>query len=619
MRNKTDKDTSSLRAISDIGIVAWFLRPYLKQALFIFAMLFLYSVLETVSIGALYPFTTNILGASGGSYGGRMLAALERIASMLPVSDPLVATSMFLLALIIASNLVGFASDSFALRYQLRLYADLQNDIYHKILNNQYRYFHDKKQGELVYIAREASTAVGEMFFYFPKAGVECFRIIAITVLLLTISFSFTLATYGLISFFAVLVYILSIRIVHPAATKALNARTALTDTLAESVAGIRQVKLFGSANYWLTKFRKLTAVDRKFQFWSVAPSYLPTYLILSVTALCTIGSVIYVRLYRAGDFAVILPVVIVYIGALMRMMPSIAKVGHYWMGLKGLVPRMRVTYETLHDDAYLVQDGSMDFKRLQKGISIKSLSFSYPGRVGVLKGIDLEVGKNRAVAIVGESGSGKSTLADLMMRLHEPTEGSIVVDGTDYREFTRDSWLRHIAMVSQDTFLFHASVAENIQMGNPIASDTEVVNAAKVADAYRFIMDLPDKFDTILGDRGVKLSGGQRQRIAIARAVVREPDILILDEATSALDNISEKVVQHALKEAMKDKTTIVIAHRLSTIENVDKIVVMKEGEIVEQGTHEELMKTGGYYLSLYQKQRRAVNQEIATNKMES
>ena len=192
-----------------------------------------------------------------------------------------------------------------------------------------------------------------------------------------------------------------------------------------------------------------------------------------------------------------------------------------------------------------------------------------------------------------------------MLIRLYEPDSGSILVDGVDCREYSRSSWLRHVGMVTQDTFIFHSSVRDNIKIGKPDALDEEIMKAALTAHADQFIKELPKEYDTVVGDRGLKLSGGQRQRLAIARAIIREPDILILDEATSSLDNISEKVFQDALNEAKRDKTTIIIAHRLSTVEHADNIVVMDSGKVIEEGTHEELLKKAGIYYGLYVSQK--------------
>ncbi|MHA8086854.1 ABC transporter ATP-binding protein [Aquirufa sp. Wall-65K1] len=225
--------------------------------------------------------------------------------------------------------------------------------------------------------------------------------------------------------------------------------------------------------------------------------------------------------------------------------------------------------------------------------IEVNDLHFTYPGRpnVPILKGINFTIQPGEKVAIVGSSGTGKSTLAQLFMRFYEPNSGNILLNGQDIQGFNVSDWRKLVALVPQEVLLFGGSIRENIAYGKPGASKEEIEKAAELAFAKQFIESFPEKWDTLVGERGVKLSGGQRQRIAIARAILKNPKFLLLDEATSALDSESEKWVQSALEELMKNRTSLIIAHRLSTIRSADKIIVMQEGQIVETGNHEELM----------------------------
>jgi ABC-type multidrug transport system fused ATPase/permease subunit len=235
--------------------------------------------------------------------------------------------------------------------------------------------------------------------------------------------------------------------------------------------------------------------------------------------------------------------------------------------------------------------------------ITFKNLSFKYPSRPDeeVLSKINMTIPKNQMVALVGTSGAGKSTIASLMLRLHEPTSGDIIFDNRNSRDFSLSSLRSQIALVPQDIFLFGGSIRENISYGKPTATDVEITEAARKANAFEFIDRFPERFDTIVGERGTQLSGGQRQRIAIARAVLKNPRILILDEATSSLDSESERLVQDALENLMVGRTSIVIAHRLSTIRKADQILVLDGGKIVEKGTHEELISLeNGIYRNL-------------------
>ena len=245
---------------------------------------------------------------------------------------------------------------------------------------------------------------------------------------------------------------------------------------------------------------------------------------------------------------------------------------------------------------------GGIKIDGLKKQIELENVCFSYrPGGQLVLKDINLTIKAGRVTAIVGPSGAGKSTLADLIPRFYSPTGGRIMWDGTDLNSINITSLRKHIAIVTQDIILFSDSIRENIAAGRPGATTSEIIHAAKQAQAHEFIQALPHGYDTVLSERGMNLSGGQRQRIAFARAILKNPPLLILDEATSALDSVSEHAVQVALENIMKDRTTIVIAHRLSTIQNAHEIVVMDGGTITSRGTHDELVKKSGLYRELY------------------
>ncbi|MEP0875105.1 ABC transporter ATP-binding protein/permease [Funiculus sociatus GB2-M2] len=236
--------------------------------------------------------------------------------------------------------------------------------------------------------------------------------------------------------------------------------------------------------------------------------------------------------------------------------------------------------------------------------VELQNVTFAYNGRNPVIKNLSLHIPAGKTIAIVGSTGSGKSTLVKLLLRLYEIKSGNITLDGIELRDLNFRDLRSCIGLVSQDVFLFHGTVAENIAYGSPDATEAEVIEAAKIAEAHDFIMQLPESYDTIVGERGQKLSGGQRQRIAIARAVLKNPPILILDEATSAVDNETEAAIQRSLERITANRTTIAIAHRLSTVRNADCIYVMEHGKLVEHGRHEQLLAKPGIYASLWKVQ---------------
>ena len=261
--------------------------------------------------------------------------------------------------------------------------------------------------------------------------------------------------------------------------------------------------------------------------------------------------------------------------------------------------------YSVLDEETEKMRAGKVKMTGFRNQIEYKNVSFKYPSRdTMVLKNINLNVNKSDVLAIVGMSGAGKSTLADLLFKFFIVTEGEILIDGVNINDINSHSLRSHIALVTQETFLFNDTILANIQFGNPAASREEILAAAQAAHVDIFVRNLDDGYDTVIGERGVMLSGGQRQRIAIARAILRNAPILVLDEATSALDSESEKLVQDALHRLMEHRTTFVIAHRLSTIKNADRILVMEQGEIIGSGTHDELMADCAQYQKYYEMQ---------------
>jgi ABC-type multidrug transport system fused ATPase/permease subunit len=277
-------------------------------------------------------------------------------------------------------------------------------------------------------------------------------------------------------------------------------------------------------------------------------------------------------------------------------MMPLVEQVNGLRVELGsygGSIDKIKQILKT--EDKVYLKNGELEFRELHNSIDFVNVGFSYTSEQVILQNINLSIECGKTTALVGTSGAGKTTLADLVPRLYDPTEGTVMVDGIDIRTLDIASLRRKMAIVSQDTFIFNASVRDNIAYGLDLIDDEYLRVVAHQANALEFILEMPDGFDTKLGDRGVRLSGGQRQRIAIARALLRNPEILILDEATSALDSVTERLIQEALEELSKGCTVIAIAHRLSTIVRADKVVVLEKGRIVEQGSYQELIERKG------------------------
>jgi ATP-binding cassette, subfamily B, bacterial MsbA len=400
------------------------------------------------------------------------------------------------------------------------------------------------------------------------------------------------------------------IKSVHYHGKKSAIAIEKFSSFITEILCGIRVIKSFNSeyteiehAEQHLQK--RYEAEFTAFKYKSAIAPLTETAGISILLVLLALGSIL-----LADGRGSTLPLLLTYTYTLLRMLPRINHLNTLRAQLALLSGSLEAIYGFLFSTENLhLPDGKQLYKNLVAGIDFENITFTFPSNSEpTLKKVSLQIKKGKTIALIGASGSGKSTLADLVMRFNDPDLGSIKIDGIDLREYQIGSWRKSLAMVSQDTFLFNTTIRENIAYACADTTELEVIEAAKKAYAYEFIQELPQGFDTIVGDRGTRLSGGQRQRIAIARAIIRDPDLLILDEATSALDSNSERIVQKAIEEVSRDRTVIVIAHRLSTIEKADQIVVLHNGEVAEQGTHQDLLALQGNYWNLYKSQTLAV-----------
>ncbi|HIK31414.1 MAG TPA: ABC transporter ATP-binding protein [Oscillatoriales cyanobacterium M59_W2019_021] len=372
---------------------------------------------------------------------------------------------------------------------------------------------------------------------------------------------------------------------------------------LQELLHGIRLIKATGNEAEEYDRLKCLMEQREAAEFQSLA-SYAIIAPVNEVTGILTFLAIAFLGSQFLGDrIEALSPILLTYLIVLFRLLPYIGKLSGERSKLANTSASVAVLADFLRrDDKPFMQMGKRPFTGLQQGIRLEGVSFRYPNHDEfVLKELDLWIPRGTTMALVGSSGAGKSTLVDLLPRFYDPTSGKVTIDDCDLREYDLKSLRRSMGIVSQDTYLFNNTLRYNIAYAHPEATEADIIAAIKKANAYEFIEQLPQQLDTQVGDRGILLSGGQKQRIAIARAILSNPDILILDEATSALDTVSEKLVQRALEELSRDRTTIVIAHRLSTIQKADCIAVLHQGKIVETGTHSELLDRNGYYANLY------------------
>lgn len=558
-------------------------------------------IIETVNVAVLYPILTYSLDEQSTQSSNFFFTLINNLAKAIPVDDPLIANCILYIILALLSFLFGIAYVLISTRITSKIVNASKQKIFNKYTNSDYQFFVDNKQGDLLYNISRAPTFITQLLELLTRMFVDIILSISIFILLLSISLTGTIVIMiGGVGYYYFTKY-LSQKVSYITGTGRYKASTRENVIVNEFINGIKQIKVFETFPYWRTQFNK--AVDdfwklwRKDAFWLQTPGLMLNLLLFSSLVIV----VIIIRIQNPVNFVSIIPVFGTFAFATLKLMPRLSSLGSYRMQIMSALPNVEVVHAVLKDESYTkIKNGTDKFIELHSGIELKNVKFAYKKRGEVLHNVSLKIEKGRMTAIVGASGSGKSTIVDLMLRLYDVDEGGMYIDGKNIKDYDITTILKKSGFVSQETFIYHASIRDNITFGNEY-KEQEIVEAAKLADAHEFVQQFPEKYDTLVGDRGVKLSGGQKQRIAIARAMIRKPEILILDEATSSLDNVSENIVQRAIDKVSKKCTTVIIAHRLSTIQNADIIYVLDKGKIVEFGTHDQLMENGGEYWHLY------------------
>ena len=486
---------------------------------------------------------------------------------------------------------------------QFRLITDLRNKLYDHLHYLSLSYFNKNKSGELTAIlVSDIDNMRGALSTSFQKLFVEPINIMAFLTLLFIISPKLTAIAIVVVPISGVIIFGIAQSIRRRAARS--QAKLAgITSIIAETLSSIRIVKAFVMKNYELRRFYAQT---KKYYELMLSKDRLR---LLSSPITETVGASIAALLLFIGARDVLVTQSISsedfirFILLLFSVLGPIKSLGNVFNELQnGLASADRVfSILDIKSDINDIEN-AVELNQFENHIVFKDVSFHYDqSSQEVLKNVDFSIKSGQILALVGPSGAGKSTLVDLIPRFYDVTDGAINIDGKNIKDVKLDSLRSLMGIVTQETFLFDDSVKANIAYGLDSISDDIIKKAAIAANANEFIKELPEGYDTIIGERGVKLSGGQRQRIAIARAIVKNPPILILDEATSSLDTESEKIVQNAIEKLMHNRTVIVIAHRLSTVHNADKIIVLDKGLIIDMGTHEELINKDGIYKQLH------------------
>jgi ATP-binding cassette subfamily B protein len=482
---------------------------------------------------------------------------------------------------------------------------DMRRDLFEHLQQMSFKYFDNAKTGQLLSRLTSDIAEIGELSFRGPNDIIVC----CIT-MIGTIGILFWMNVYlGIL--IAVLLIAKTLHTVYvnkkmKAAFRENRVKSGeITARAEESLGGIRLVKAFAQEEYELARFMEksldfLETRRRSYKILAYFSGSVNFFTNITNLLILSCGGLLIAKdKLSLSDFVAFLLYVNLFMKPLLRLTVFTEMYQRGMAGFQRFYEIMEMKPEIIN------QKDTVVCKKIRGEIEFDNLVFGYSDQKKVIKGFNLKIAPGQTVAFVGETGAGKTTIASLLLRFYDPLSGRILVDGIDIRQYKQQELRRNIGIVQQDVFLFSDSVTHNIAYAKPEAEQSEVENAARLAAADKFIEELPNKYATEIGERGVKLSGGQKQRLAIARVFLKNPPIVILDEATSSLDNYTEKLIQESLDKLAENRTTLIIAHRMSTIKNADKIIVLNNGEVAEIGTHSTLMSGGGLYYNLYNAQK--------------
>ena len=510
-----------------------------------------------------------------------------------------------MLALVALEVFCNFYIAYFGHTMGAKMEADMRSDIFGHYQKLTFAFYDNQKVGHLLSRITSDLFDISELLHHGPEdLVISIIKIIGSFVILLTVNVKLALIAFIFIPVMAIFAFYYNGKM--KTAFKRNREKNAdINSQIEDSLSGIRVVKSFANENMEMKKFKAgnenfVAAKKLSYKYMGIYNSGLGAMSTLITVVVLLAG----VSLMLNGSIAVTdLITFLLYINNFTEPVRKLVNFTEQFQNGYSGFERFLEILSIAPDIAD--EPDAVSLKDVKGTIEFKKVSFYYENESEkVLDNLDLKVEAGDYIALVGPSGVGKTTLCSLIPRFYEVSEGGILLDGTDIRHIKLEELRSHIGIVQQDVYLFSGSVMDNIRYGKPGATDEEVVRAAKNANAHEFIMSFPEGYDTDIGQRGVKLSGGQKQRLSIARVFLRNPEVLIFDEATSALDNESEKVVQQSMENLAKNRTTFVIAHRLSTIRNAQRILVMADHGIAEEGTHEELLRKRGIYAGLYQMQ---------------
>ena len=530
-----------------------------------------------------------------------------------PIDRGLVASLLAaLFAAVVLAWGLGWARTYILARVSERIGADLRTTTYEHLLHLSLEYFGGRRTGDLMArIGSETDRICLFLSLHLLDFATDVLMIAMTAAILVSIDPWLALVTLLPLPFIVWMIHLVRDRLRH-GFEKVDRIWGEVNNVLADTIPGIRVVKAFAQEAREAARFRdanrqNLAVNDRVNLVWSV---FSPTVTLLTELGLLVVWAFGIWQVSRDEITVGVLTAFLAYIGRFYTRLDSMSRIVSFTQ--KAAAGAKRIFEILDHVSSVPEPSNPVKLDDVRGRIVLRGVGFRYGNRA-VLKGLDLAIAPGEMIGLVGHSGSGKSTLVNLICRFYDPTEGAVLVDGTDIRALAVPDYRRHIGLVLQEPFLFFGTIADNIAYGRPGATRAEIIAAARAAHAHEFILRLPHGYDSLVGERGQSLSGGERQRISIARALLIDPRILILDEATSSVDTETEKEIQKALDNLVRGRTTIAVAHRLSTLRRADRLVVLDRGEVVEIGPHDELMAREGAYFRLYQAQARNVDASLA------
>ncbi len=581
------------------------IRGQKKRVLGLFFVSVIFALSESSIVASVYPLIGSLVQTPSESF--LSIDALNKL-GLHTFLDRAQGSIIVICGFIVFAQLLKFIFGVLQEAINARITADImsntKNLVFEKLSDLEYSELISSKSGELSYVGTVAPSKAAIAVSNYLQLGVESLKAAFILATILVIDFKVTLAMGALGFCFAVLNQYVTKKVSYiTGAERRIHSGNSLV-YFQEFLNGIKQISVFGVQKFWGSLFNssneKFGNYYVKDQKWLAISNR--AFECVSISVCCiALGVLAY---FEPALIQQKLPLVSVFLFAIIRFVPSVASMGRLKMQIAGARSDVERLYDFCTKDVASIKDGTKDNVKFERGIRFENLKFQYENGTTVFSKLNLEIKKNQTIAFVGPSGAGKTTIVNMLVKLIRPSSGRILIDDVDLSSIKMNSWRKHIGLVSQDSFSSHGTILENIVFGRSEYSVAEIEAAARMANAHEFIEQLPEKYQTIVGERGLKLSGGQGQRIAIARALLANPPIIIFDEATSALDNHSESLIHQTIKNLSGKKTIIIIAHRLATIEHADVIHVIRDQEIVESGNFSDLLVKKGDFFSLYSKQ---------------